>query len=90
MKKNKKIKNADILKSHLLDRMSSFDTEAFLASDHKHPRDANITFQDNGHVYTMNGSTDNISVTTLVGQYFSKFHPKLMSKLVARFDVEEL
>ena len=63
---------------------SSFDTEAFLASDHKHPRDADITFKDDGHVYTMKGSTDNISVTTLISQYFSKFQPELMSKLVAR------
>lgn len=40
---------------------------------HTHPRDQCIVFDEEPHVYYVNGNPDNVSVTTLVHQYFPKF-----------------
>ena len=39
-----------------------------------HERDAHISFQENGHIYTINGQRNFKSVTTWVKGYFSKFN----------------
>lgn len=45
-----------------------------LAKTNRHPRDENITFEEEGHVYTIKGSTKHpISVTTLIHHWFPVF-----------------
>lgn len=44
-----------------------------LKDTNRHERDAGIVFDEEPHVYYVNGQTDNISVTTLVHKYFPKF-----------------
>jgi hypothetical protein len=40
-----------------------------------HTRDEQIVFDEEPHIYYINGDKDNISVTTLVHKYFPKFDP---------------
>lgn len=45
-----------------------------LAEKHTHPRDAHVTFYEQGHVYEIDGSSEGItSVTTLVKQFARPF-----------------
>jgi hypothetical protein len=39
----------------------------------KHPRDDNIIFQEEGHLYFVNGDPNYISVTTVIHEFFPKF-----------------
>jgi len=43
-----------------------------------HPRDANISFEEIGHVYTILGKKDHVSVTTWIKQFFGKFNADLI------------
>lgn len=43
----------------------------------KHVRDESIFFDEEPHIYYVNGCSDNISATTLIHKYFSKFDPDL-------------
>lgn len=76
----------------LLGNGSSRTTPSYLAKRNKHPRDENIIFQEDGHIYTimskMNareklesllGSHGHpVSVTTLIHNYFPKFNADLI------------
>jgi len=56
-----------------------------LAEINKHPRDANIRFDEEPHLYYINGSTkDYISVTTLIHSFFQEFNPdEIIDKMMA-------
>lgn len=45
----------------------------YLKKKNAHPRDEHIVFDEEPHVYYVNGDPDNVSVTTLVHKYFPKF-----------------
>jgi len=45
----------------------------FLKTCNAHPRDSNIVFDEEPHLYYVHGDSNNTSVTTLVHQYFPKF-----------------
>ena len=48
-----------------------------------HPRDSNIVFDEEPHVYYVHGDPNNISVTTLVHKYFPCFNPdEVISKMM--------
>jgi hypothetical protein len=49
-----------------------------LSTIHPHARDANISFEDIGHVYTILGKKDHTSVTTWIKQFFSKFNADIV------------
>jgi ATP-dependent exoDNAse (exonuclease V) beta subunit len=50
-----------------------------LAKTNPHPRDQNIKFQDEGHIYTIAGVVDRpISVTTLIHNFFPAFNSDLV------------
>lgn len=55
-----------------------------LSKINAHPRDSNITFQDDGHIYTikdMNGHP--ISVTTIIHKFFPEFNAdKIIDKMM--------
>ena len=43
-----------------------------------HTRDANITFEEEGHKYTINGETNYTSVTTWLKKFFYPFNDELI------------
>ena len=45
----------------------------YLQSIHGHPRDSHITFEEEGHAYTIDGSKDFTSVTTWIHSLFPHF-----------------
>ena len=48
-----------------------------------HERDAHITFEEEPHIYTIDGNSDNTSVTTFVHSHFSKFDSdKIITKMM--------
>lgn len=47
----------------------------FLAKLNKHPRDANIIFDEGPHIYTIHGVSDYMSVTTWNHSHFPHFDP---------------
>ena len=49
-----------------------------------HPRDAAITFDEGPHIYTVNGDSSFMSVTTFNGEHFSKFDPDSVIKKMMR------
>ena len=54
-----------------------------LSSLNPHMRDANISFQEYGHIYTINGQRNFKSVTTWVKSHFSKFNAdKIIDKMM--------
>lgn len=55
-----------------------------LAQINAHPRDKNIVFQEEGHLYTINGMSGHpISVTTLIHRFFPKFDAdKVIDKMM--------
>jgi hypothetical protein len=59
-------------------------TGTVLALRHQHPRDARITFQEDGHVYTVDGEAGTYtSVTTLVHKFFPHFDAdKVIPKII--------
>jgi len=56
-----------------------------LSKINAHLRDKKITFEETGHLYTIEGLKENpISVTTLIHKYFSKFDAdKVIDKMMA-------
>lgn len=57
----------------------------FDVSVNSHPRDANVSFQDEGHIYTIKGyNGKTISVTTLIKKYFPEFNDEVASELKIR------
>lgn len=58
-----------------------------LAQSHPHPRDANITFKEKNHEYTIAGmSKKPTSVTTLIHSYFPSFDAdKVINKMMSSF-----
>jgi ATP-dependent exoDNAse (exonuclease V) beta subunit len=52
---------------------------------HPHPRDARITFTEEGHRYTVDGDDSSyVSVTTLIHRFFPHFDaPKVIAKIIA-------
>lgn len=51
-----------------------------LALLHPHPRDSSITFQEEGHIYTIDGFDKHpTSVTTFIGKFWKKFDPESKS-----------
>jgi ATP-dependent exoDNAse (exonuclease V) beta subunit len=57
---------------------------SFLKDQNTHDRDAGIVFDEEPHVYYVNGKTDNISVTTLVHKHFPKFDADLIISRMMR------
>jgi len=55
-----------------------------LKTKNSDPRDAHIVFDEEPHVYYVNGDPTNISVTTLVHQYFPKFDADLIISRMMR------
>lgn len=53
-------------------------TGTFLQKRHPHPRDDRITFQDEGHIYTVDGDVSFTSVTTLIHRFFPHFDADLV------------
>lgn len=54
-------------------------TGTFLQQKNPHPRDSRITFQDDGHKYTIDGDdTSYTSVTTLIHKFFPHFNADLV------------
>lgn len=51
----------------------------------KHPRDDYISFQEEGHIYTITGKNNRpISVTTLIGKYWEKFDAEKVSGFIVK------
>ena len=46
----------------------------YLAIKHPHSRDAAITFDEKPHIYTVNGSSNYLSVTTWCHSHFKPFN----------------
>ena len=56
----------------------------YLSSINSHPRDANISFQEEGHIYTVNGERDYTSVTTFIHSLFENFDPdKIITNMMS-------
>jgi len=56
----------------------------YLQSIHGHPRDAQITFEEEGHAYTIDGSSDFTSVTTWIHSPFPHFDAdKIINSMMA-------
>lgn len=54
-----------------------------LEERNKHPRDAEITFDEGPHIYTINGDSSFTSVTTWVHKHFEKFDAdKIISNMM--------
>ena len=51
-------------------------SKTFLAEKNAHIRDKDISFEEGPHIYTINGDSEYISVTTFVKSHFSKFDPE--------------
>lgn len=47
----------------------------YLATKNSHPRDANIVFDEGPHIYTINGDSNYMSVTTWNHSHFAHFDP---------------
>lgn len=55
----------------------------YLAEKNKHPRDKCITFDEGPHIYTINGDSDYMSVTTWNHSHFSHFDAdKIIDKMM--------
>ncbi len=55
-----------------------------LSNINTHERDAHITFDEEPHIYTIDGNSDNTSVTTFVHSHFSKFDSdKIITKMMS-------
>ena len=55
----------------------------FLAKKNPHPRDKCITFDEGPHIYTINGDSDYMSVTTWNHSHFGHFEPdKIIDKMM--------
>lgn len=50
----------------------------YLKKKNSHPRDANIVFDEGPHIYTINGDSNYMSVTTWNHSHFSHFDPDLV------------
>ena len=61
-------------------------TPTYLAEKNPHPRDTQITFDEEPHIYTINGEEDKTytSVTTWVHSYFKPFNAKEVIKAMMR------
>ena len=58
-----------------------------LSTLNEHPKDKDITFQENGHIYTIKGETGYTSCTTWVKSFFEKFDAnKIIDKMMAKPD----
>ena len=58
-----------------------------LATINEHERDKDISFQENGHIYTIKGETGYTSCTTWVKSFFEKFDAnKIIDKMMAKPD----
>jgi len=56
----------------------------YLQKKNKHQRDDNIIFDEEPHIYYINGNQDNISVTTFVHSHFPHFNAdKIIKKMMA-------
>lgn len=56
----------------------------YLANKNAHPRDANIVFDEGPHIYTINGNSDFMSVTTWNHSHFAHFDPdSVIDKMMA-------
>ena len=56
-----------------------------LARRNPHERDSHISFQDEGHIYTIDGDTDFMSVTTWIHKHFKPFDAdKIIQGMMAR------
>ena len=53
-----------------------------LAKQNPHERDAHISFEEGPHIYTIDGESDFMSVTTWNHSHFAEFNPKCQ---VARY-----
>ena len=61
-----------------------------LEEQNKHPRDANITFDEGPHIYTINGNSDFTSVTTFCHALFKEFDAEgILDKIFSRKPVKE-
>lgn len=57
----------------------------YLALKHPHSRDASIIFDEIPHIYTINGSTDNVSVTTWCHSHFEPFNAeKIIQRMMSK------
>jgi len=55
----------------------------YLAKKHEHPRDRNITFDEGPHIYTIDGESDFMSVTTWNHSHFGHFDAdKIIDKMM--------
>ena len=54
--------------------MSCGPPPTYLAEKNSHPRDANISFDEGPHIYTINGDSNYMSVTTWNHSHFEKFN----------------
>lgn len=55
-----------------------------LEEQNKHPRDSQISFQEEGHIYNINGDTSYTSTTTWVKSFFEEFNPdKVIYKMMS-------
>ena len=50
----------------------------YLAKKHPHERDSHIHFDEGPHIYTIDGDSDYMSVTTWNHSHFEKFNPDLI------------
>lgn len=50
----------------------------YLAKKHSHERDSHIHFDEGPHIYTIDGDSDYMSVTTWNHSHFEKFNPDLI------------
>jgi hypothetical protein len=55
-----------------------------LAKQNFHPRDAHITFDENPHIYTIDGDSNYMSVTSWVHSHFAQFNAdKIITKIMS-------
>lgn len=56
---------------------------SLLANKNNHERDSHITFEEEPHIYTIDGDSDYTSVTTLISKHFEHFNAdKIITKMM--------
>ena len=59
------------------------ETPTYLENKNKHPRDKHIVFDEGPHIYTIDGDSDYMSVTTWNHSHFAHFDAdKIITKMM--------
>ena len=61
----------------------------YLANLNPHPRDSHISFDEGPHIYTIDGNSDFMSVTTWNHSHFPHFNPKKIIEKMEKRQVKQ-